>query len=728
MQLFFSILIGFLAITANAQIPTIQWQKPIGGSGSEYDGLRENITRIVMTVDKGYIMMGVSVSSDGDVGQNAGWYDIWVVKYSNVGSIQWKRTFGGNSLDFAHDIRQTSDGGYIICGTTGSTNGVFSQRFGDVWDIWLIKISSAGDLQWQNFYGGTNYDWGMNVVETNDGYVACGRVTSSNGQVSGNHGSADIWLFKTNRNGVLQWQHCYGGNNLDVPFSIEKVPEGGFIIGGYQLQPGPYSIITAANFEAYVIKTDASGNIIWEKKYGGSYYEDIKKIRPTSDGGYIFVGSTKSNDGDVSGTHPSYLSETGGYTFDIWVVKLSNAGDIEWQKPLGGSFEEWGFDVAEVSDGYFVVGTAESSDGDISGQHGYQDAWMVKLNLLGNIISQKCFGGSQPDAFHSISAINNNELITAGYVSSGDGDVVGNYEGSSNLWLVKLSNQPFQFNTLLGSIYIDSNANGFRDGMELDYDNKKVFIGESNGFVSSYDNLYPGFFSVKVDTGRYETSISSTDQYRATPIRKVSQFNTYSNAIYFEFGMIPVSLVSGMFLFIDTFSVARPNQNISYFPTYSYNGSRNTLDALIKIVKDPRLSYVSSTVPLLAVYNDTLSFRVNNLEVGIHGNFDIVFSIPSSPVILPGDSLKFYSNILPMVIDSAYFNKWDTLVQVVQPPINTIYGNAYLDHNGNNNWDQNGTVFEEGIVTSENNLVSVFSERGGGEFKNEVYSSELSRL
>jgi hypothetical protein len=217
-------------------------------------------------------------------------------------------------------ISQTSDGGYILAGGTSSSDGDVSGYYGDT-DIWVVKLSNNGTIQWQKCLGASNFETtNSNISQTSDGgYILAGITFSNiwnNGDVIGHHGGGDIWVVKLNNTGAIQWQKCLGG-------------------------------IDSEGFES--------------------------DISQTSDGGYIVAGSTSSSDGDVSGNHPFG---------DFWVVKLSNTGTIQWQKYLGGSEGEYQTTkISQTSDGGFIfAGVTTSNDGDVSGNHGGEDIWVVKLS------------------------------------------------------------------------------------------------------------------------------------------------------------------------------------------------------------------------------------------------------------------------------------------------------------------------------------------------------------
>ncbi len=200
-----------------------------------------------------------------------------------------------------------------------------------------------------------------------------GGTFSNDGDVSGNHGIVDSWIVKLNSSGDIIWQKCFGGTDDDVAFSIQQTSDGGFIVAGYTSSNDGDVSGNHGGGDYWVVKLDSSGTIQWQKCLGGTDNDEAKSIQQTSDGGYIVAGETWSNDGDVSGNHGNS---------DYWVVKLNSSGDIEWQKCLGGTVKDIAKTIQQTSDGGFIVaGYTNSNDGDVSGIHGdYYDFWVVKLN------------------------------------------------------------------------------------------------------------------------------------------------------------------------------------------------------------------------------------------------------------------------------------------------------------------------------------------------------------
>ena len=352
---------------SHAQAPAIEWQKCLGGTADDF------ANSIQQTSDGGFIVAGETRSNDGDVSGNHGKSDAWVVKLNSLGDILWKKCLGGTGNDYARSIQQISDGGFILTGYTNSNNGDVSGNNG-YYDAWVVKLNSSGDILWQKCLGGTYDDYARSIQQTSDtGFILAGYTFSNDGDVSGNHGFSDAWVVKLNSSGDIIWQKCFGGTNEDYAYSIQQTSDGGFIVAGETRSNDGDVSGYHGYFDYWVVKLNSSGDIEWQKCLGGTNNDYANSIQQTSDGGFIVAGYTESNDGDVSGYH--------GGDYDAWVVKLNSSGDILWQKCLGGTIDDRAYSIQQTSDGGFIVaGFTVSNDGDVSGNHGASDAWVVKLN------------------------------------------------------------------------------------------------------------------------------------------------------------------------------------------------------------------------------------------------------------------------------------------------------------------------------------------------------------
>ena len=403
--------------------PRIQWQKSLGGTAAD------NANAVRQTSDGGYVVAGTTSSNNGDASGNHGLQDVWLVKLGSSGAVQWQKALGGTGDDRGYDVRQTADGGYIVAGYTGSNNGDVSGYHGSR-DGWLAKLDNTGTIQWQKCLGGSGYDELYSVVQTSDGgYVVTGYTGSTNGDVSGNHGTYDGWVVKLGNTGTIQWQKCIGGTVADYGYSIRQTTDGGYIVAANtQSNDGNVSGNHGSD-EAWMVKLDNTGALQWQKCLGGTASDFAYSAEQTSDGGYVMAGITASNNGDVSGKHGAQ---------DAWVVKLDNTGNLTWQKCLGGTANDAAYYIRQLSGGgYALSGTTKSNDGDVAGNHGNDDAWLVNLGSTGAVQWQKCMGGTAADGIYALDLTSDGYYAVAGSAASNNGDVTGNH-GGGDAWVVKL--------------------------------------------------------------------------------------------------------------------------------------------------------------------------------------------------------------------------------------------------------------------------------------------------
>lgn len=316
--------------------------------------------------------------------------NLWLYQTGANGDIVWNRCYGGNAYDDARDMLKTPDNGFLLYAQTSSNDGDVSYNPGG-WSIWIIKTDSIGQLEWERCYGGSNWEWAYRIREAPDGgYIFTGWTASTDGDISYNNGQHDMWVVKINNLGDIEWERCYGGSFADWGQSIVLTRDGGYLAGGLTTSfDGDVSCTIpypGTNFDIWVLKLDAHGEIEWQSCYGGTYVESLKEIKQTSDAGYILLGNTDSNDGHVSG----FNGEPGNpNTRDMWVVKLDSLGNLEWQRCLGGNKNENSTNIVQLSDGGYLVGGSSSSNNGIfyciPCVQGLLTMWLVKLSPEGEI-------------------------------------------------------------------------------------------------------------------------------------------------------------------------------------------------------------------------------------------------------------------------------------------------------------------------------------------------------
>lgn len=275
----------------------ILWDRAYGGNQSDH-GLS-----IKATADGGGIIVGTTGSQNGDITRSYGNGDLWVVRISPEGEMLWNQVFGGNMTDEGGDVLLTPDGGYLVIGYTLSDDGDPVGHRGKG-DLWMFTLDANGSMVWQKTYGGSERDGGSSGVQTSDGgYAITGNTYSTDGDVTENKGGSDLWVLKTDLNGTLLWQRSYGGSKLDWGHAITELPGGDLIIAGVTSSAdGDVSQIHGAA-DVWILRLNPQGDVIWEKTFGGSYGDNVWKIEPSPRGGIYVVGESASVDGDLSENH-----------------------------------------------------------------------------------------------------------------------------------------------------------------------------------------------------------------------------------------------------------------------------------------------------------------------------------------------------------------------------------------------------------------------------------------
>jgi gliding motility-associated-like protein len=411
-----------------AQMPPKHWATHYGGNAVDVP------FAIKFTTDSGTIVVGYTDSKNGDVSPqpNREYWDLWVVKLDKCGAIQWEKSFGGTGYESARDVVQIADGGYMILGETNSTDGGVVSGYGGTKDIWLLKLSPTGNLEWQKRYGGSGLDIGNHIeITTDGGFLLAASSSSNDGDIRGNHSTGtytDGVLIKITATGILQWSKCFGGSKNEELFDIEIINGTTYLAGFTNSIDGDIPP-NQKNYDMWLLAIDANGNKILSKIYGGSQNDVAYCMSKGANGTLTLAGYTTSSDGDVS-------SARGGQ--DYWVINVDTRGRLNWQKVIGGTDAEYAKTIITDSDSSYVIGgVTYSTDGDVTGSLGNGDYWTVKINPAGTIVWKQNFGGSGND--HLRYMIRNplrNEYYLAGDSESGDGDF-NNAQGDADFAVIK---------------------------------------------------------------------------------------------------------------------------------------------------------------------------------------------------------------------------------------------------------------------------------------------------
>ena len=445
----------------------IAWQNTIGGNLDDVLLSMEEINT------GGFILGGTSYSGiSGDKSEvNLGYGDYWVVETNSLGNIVWQNTIGGNSDDYLVDIKQTNDGGFILGGISYSgVSGDKTETNRGAGDYWIVKIDPLGNIEWQKTLGGSSEDYLFSIDQTDDnGFIIGGMSISdiSGDKVEASIGGFDYWVVKVDSAGVIQWQNTIGGNADDGLSVIKQTLDGGYIIGGasdsgISGDKTENRVGATGTSDYWVVKLDTLGNIVWQNTIGGSLYDDLTSLEQTNDGGYIVGGISSSG---ISGDKTE--SSMGGS--DYWIIKLTITGNVEWQNTIGGSANDALYDLHQTMDGGYIVGGSSSSGitGDKTEEMlgGYVgDYWVVKLDASGLIIWQNTIGSNGNDDLQSVWQTSDGGYILGGYSSSGELNCSDKNEfgtGSDDIWIVKLNPDCTPIAEVCNTL--DDNCNGIID-------------------------------------------------------------------------------------------------------------------------------------------------------------------------------------------------------------------------------------------------------------------------
>jgi len=332
---------------------------------------------VQQTSDGGYILAGFTQFGFG-------WYSVFfLVKTDANGDTLWTRTYGGDDWDIAKSVCQTSDGGYIVAGMTRSFGAGY-------YDAYLVKTDASGDTLWTRAYGGSDYDYAYCVRQTIDGgYIVSGETSSFAAR------GCDGWLLKLDANGDTLWTRTFDAVDRERFPSVEQTSDDGYILVG---ETG----VWGGNVDLYLVKTDAEGNTLWARTYGGGEWETGNSVQQTTDGGYIVGGSAESF--------------SGGWDSDLYLLKADANGDTLWARTYGGRDDEIGQSVQQTSDGGYIFAGYSNSFGE-------QDwnFYVVKTDNNGDTLWTRIYGGRFTDWAHSIQQTANGNYVIAGRSDPGTG-------------------------------------------------------------------------------------------------------------------------------------------------------------------------------------------------------------------------------------------------------------------------------------------------------------------
>lgn len=355
-----------------------------------------------------------------------------------AGQSSWQRTFGGPGIDYARDVVVDEDGSFLIVGGTSSYG---AGKF----DVLLLKVNQNGEVIFYATFGGREDDWAVSIAKTSDGFIIAGSTRSFGA------GGSDIYVVKVDKKGNRIWEKTFGGTGDEFAYAVVAVENGFIVAGSTKSIPGK-------DRQAYLIRLDSQGNVLWQRDYGGEKEESFFSITPTSDG-FLAVGQSGTpghidSSGEWVAEYDAYVvkmdrngqilreefpggpyedglyrvvrTKDGGYIAVGWsesanvirgyyVVKFSKDASVLWKKVIETPMPHTGRAIVETSSGYFIVGSGIPLDSPVD------DVFLVKIDSKGELVEVKRYGGDRLDTAFSAQAVRDGFVIVGDTASFGTG-------------------------------------------------------------------------------------------------------------------------------------------------------------------------------------------------------------------------------------------------------------------------------------------------------------------
>jgi len=403
-------------------------------------------------------------------------------------AFQQVQVFGGADEDIAHGVVATPDGGFAVIGNTQSSDGDFSFKANSDSDIFVLKFDAANALEWAKTYGGSGDDRGYDLVPLRQGgYALVGYSNSSDGDASNNEGMHDHWVIRIDAKGTLLWEKSFGFAGHDHAYNIIATPDGGFFFNGFldvtasggSGQDGKGAAVNRHGVgEFWAQKIDAQGNLLWRNYYGGTNNDRSYDALLTTDGNYLLVGTSESQDVDISQPKGSY---------DIWIVKINPRGKLLWERSFGGSAYDSAVAAIEHPPGnYMVVGQSLSQDGDIQMPLGYSDIVLVELNQEGTKAGVQNLGGPNFDAGQDVLVLTDGSLLILGKTNNSNTQSESETGQNTAVSLYQL----FPFNQEIKNFKLDGPGDEQPYALTQKADGTVVVVGSTTSTAPPFQPTY----------------------------------------------------------------------------------------------------------------------------------------------------------------------------------------------------------------------------------------------
>ncbi|RMG21978.1 MAG: hypothetical protein D6732_26430, partial [Methanobacteriota archaeon] len=362
-----SVVLSILLMAFSSQAQDTLWTGTYGGTGDDW------CHSLIEASSGGFLIAGETESFGMGVA------DIYLVRTDERGDTLWTKTYGGTNWDWGYSVIEVASGGFLIAGATSSFGKGLS-------DVYLVRTNDSGDTLWTKTYGGADWDYGYSVIEISTGGFLIAGETKSFGS-----GLSDLYLIKTNASGDILWTKTYGGAASDVGFSVINLSTGGFLIAGATRSFG------MGSSDVYLVRTDASGDTLWTRTYGGTGADEGYSVIEVSSGGFLIAGEKWSL----------------GTSSDVYLIRTDAGGDTLWTKTYGGIYEDYSYSVIEASSaGFLIAGETESFG------KGYYDVFLIRTDAGGNTVWTRTYGGTDDESGKAVIEVSSGEFMIAGETES----------------------------------------------------------------------------------------------------------------------------------------------------------------------------------------------------------------------------------------------------------------------------------------------------------------------
>lgn len=479
----------FFLLNFHLSAQELLWEKNFGGNDIDW------LQYAFENSSGNYVFSGYSYSGiSGDKSENSrGHGDFWIIETDKSGQIVWQITLGGNLPDMIHKILEFGDGSYVLAGT--SYSGISGEKTSPnhgARDLWLVKLAPDRQITWQHNYGGNGTEVLNDIISTRDGGFLV--VAHSNSDISGEKtatplGDYDLWVLKLNSAGDQEWQKSFGGSGIEIDGKVHQTPKGHYVIAANSSSgiSGNKTVPAYGFLDYWLFEIDPAGDLLWQKSFGGNNADTFTDMIPTADGGYLLGGDTSS---EVSGNKTIPMKSM----VDLWLIKTDSRGEPEWQRSYGGDNHgvQWMAQINQTEGGFLIGAMSASGIGNDKTEpnRGDRDFWMLRINEHGAVCWDKTLGGDSLDQPHTSFEDSEGNFVVGGWTDSdASGDKSGPSKGGRDFWVTKIS-QPImeepRVNVTEPIQACDMNGDGFTD-FDTSRLEEQILEGQGDLEVSYFD-------------------------------------------------------------------------------------------------------------------------------------------------------------------------------------------------------------------------------------------------